>query len=741
MKKITVKQMGFLKVPAMFILLFFAGCADIFQDKIPVNPEDTNPDGSLAVLLNPPQEEVIAELPPPAQLFVDDGGSPTGIRLSWTAVGGASSYVVERAVIEPLTDGDGAISYPLPEEEHFDVLDPFVYAPAYTDKIIDNPRQDSPEYLRRYYYRVRAENVGAKLEPSGPSESRMGTLFGPPRNVKAGLGISTTEIALVWSPVNRAAAYTVYRSDYESGASPYRIDRVSGSRYRNIISEDEQGREYYYTVTAENSSGAVSVSSSLAMGFALMAGAPEAPENVRLAPGSGRGNHLDQIAIEWDAVPEASYYAVYRYSSADSALTRLTDKTTQTAWTDAKQLKTGVYYYYQVQAIAEEEGKVLKKSGFSTNEVEGFILSPPATAEALKSEGGIISVNWKSALGRAAEQAGYSYEIYGDNSRNGDFASLAVFVAAPATVHSDGYIHADNVPAYSFYRIVTVNGSIKSQPGEIFAPPPKAALILDASKRANLSGQSPNSSGIYPVRITWKKPDGDTPSAYRVYRSLSPDTGFQAIPTTSPILIPASAESGGEFSYVDNNITAKPGIFYYYRVLSLNILGQGKYYSETKQGYGALTHDQFFREYVKTVNSSLGKLINMNKPGSTDKLGDETKTGTISGTIAYDTPDSVLSAVPPFNIYITYTDYADFYINKDSSLGAYFVLNGQSNTKVTNMSGNGSMFGTVTASGMYPGTVSYGNIIITGQVANGGTYTVHPDNFPEAEVSWTLGQR
>jgi fibronectin type 3 domain-containing protein len=731
------------KIPAAYIILLLlpllaGGCEDMFQEKIDMD-KNIPQDSSLGTMIVPPKQVVIVELPPPSQLFVESGGSPRSIRLGWSGVEGASSYVVERALVEPLTDGGGHISYPPPGEEDFETLEPYVYSPSYTDKIFDNPRYDSPEYLNQYYYRVRAENVGARLYPSAASESQMGVLLSPPRNLKAAKGESYTDINLEWGRVDKAVAYTVYRSDYENGASPYRLDRVYGTRYRNVIAEVEQGRDYYYSVVAENSSGILSVSSGLAMGFALQTGSPDKPENVKLVSGSGRGNDTNQIKIEWDSVMDADYYAVYRYSSADTTLTRLTDKTVETAWTDTKQLKPQIYYYYQVQAVNEEDGQVLK-SPFSTDEVEGFILSPPQTAEALKSPGGDISVNWYPALGGAAEQAVYDYFIYGDTSEKGTFSALIRTVPAPAVVQSDGYIHADNVAVYPFYRISTGNGATVSEPGAVFAPPPKAAVILDATRAAYLPGQNPNVAGVYPVKITWKKPDGDDPSAYHVYRSLSPDAEFRPITTNS---IPASAESGGEFTCFDANSTARVGTYYYYRVLSLNSLGQGKYYSDTKKGYGALTHDQFFKEYIKTVNSSLGKLINMNKPGSTDKLGDETKNGEISGTIAYDSPDSVLSAIPPFDIYITYTNYADFYINDDSSLGAYFVLNGQSNTKVTNMSGNGSMFGTVTAedSGMYPGTVSYGNIIITGQVANGGTYTVQPDGFPQAEVDWTLGAR
>jgi fibronectin type 3 domain-containing protein len=728
------------KIPAPYAALIclplcLGACADLFQDKIPKSL-DSSREGSLETLVNPPRQAVITELSPPAQLFVETGGSPHSIRLGWTSVEGASSYVVERAAAEPVTDGFGNIIYPLPAEEDFEILELFVYGLSYTDRILDNPVYNSPEYRCRYYYRVRSENVGAGLDASEATEAGMGVLFAPPRNVKAGKGESTTEIVLEWGAVDKAAAYRVYRSDFENGASPYQLARVNGPRYVNNILEAEQGREFYYSVAAETASGELSVASGLAMGFSLMAGAPDQPEDAGLAPDSGRGNGTSQIKIEWASVADADYYIVFRYSSEDAALTRLTENTTATSWTDTKQLKPQVYYYYQVQAVNEEDGKILK-SQFS-EAVEAFILSPPATAEALKAENGDISVQWYPALGAPAEQAGYSYEVYGDNDAAGSFSTLVATVSAPAAVQGDGYIHVDNAAVYKFYRIVTVNGEAKSQPGTPFAPPPLAAVILDASRAVYFSGSSPNANGVYPVKITWKRPDGETPAAYHVYRSADPASPGRPV-TASPV--PASAESGGEFTWVDENGTAKVGTYYYYRVLSLNTLGQGKYYSETKTGYGALTPEAFFKEYIKTVNSSLNKLVNMNKPKATDKLGDETKNGTISGSIAYDSPDSALSAIPPFTIYIKYTDYADFYIGGDSAFGRYFILAGQSNTYVTSMSGDGTMNGTVNVTGMYSGSVNYDKIVITGQVANGGVYTVAPTGVPSGEVSWTLGKR
>ncbi|MDR1239888.1 MAG: hypothetical protein LBK27_07225 [Treponema sp.] len=725
-------------VPALLVL-FLGGCADFFQDRVPMQAGRS---GSLETLINPPRAAAIEKLLPPGQFFVGTGDSPRHIRLSWSKVTGASTYIVERAVVEPQVDGSGTVAYPPPADEDFEILDDQVSVYSYTDEIFgtgNDPVYTSPEYQNRYYYRIRSENAAARLEPSNATAAQWGGLFAPPRNVRASGGDFNEIIELEWQGADRASAYDVYRSDSNDGASALLRGRISGIKYRDTVTGTDRGRDFYYFVKAVNSAG-VSIPSGLAMGYSLAEGAPPKPGNAGLAPGSGQGDSTTEISITWSAVPGAINYVVYRYTNEDNALVKLGEPA-GTSFTDTYLLKAQVYYYYKVQAIVEAEG-VLVKGAFSDSQIEAFILGPPRNAEADQEDGGTVAIKWFPALGGTAEQAVYSYEIHGASSYGGPY-SLVQTVSAPASAQADGYIHAGNVPAWPFYYIVTKKGLVQSDPGTEFAPFAKAAVNLYATAREYIPDTTPNDSavGVYPVKITWEKPGGEVPAAYHVYRSTAPDSGFRAL-TSSPV--PAAAETGGEFTWLDEDVTMKPGVYYYYRVLSLNALDKGRHYSETRQGYGALTHEAWFKEYIKTVNKSLTRLVNMNKPNALDKLGDETKSGGISGTISYDSPDSAGEAAGTFTIYIEYSNYAEFYIGNDSSLGLagrYFILNGNSNTTVNGLTGSGSMNGTVTATGMYPGTVGYGSISIVSQEARGGTYAVTPAGGGTAAVSWELGKR
>jgi hypothetical protein len=557
-------------------------------------------------------------------------------------------------------------------------------------------------------------------------------------------------VDISWDKQEGVAAYEIRRSDTSTGASPYLLDTVRGNQnwYRNKIAEVEQGRDFYYMVTAVNSFGNKSLQTKPAYGYAKVFGAPDTPETVELDEGSGRGNSKSEIKIKWSECDGAEYYAVYRYSSIDSSLTRLTENTANPFWADSQGLRPGIYYYYQVQSIKNDiiTGKVLKSEMSSAEKApEGFLLSPPATVVAEKNaSSGAIRLKWLPAIGGDGERGNYTYKVYADNSLEGNYADCVLSGIAPAA-DAEGYISTDGdaLAGKTFFKIATVNGALESAKGGAVSPVPAAAEIIDASQHALIAGSpAANSNGVYPVRITWKKPANEVPAFYHVQRSSSAGSGFsqinsEALGANGPWNADYSYdEASGVYTYLDRNASAKAGKKYFYRVLSLNQLGQGNFPSAEKVGYGALTHTQYMLEYNKTMKAALKKLTYMHKPGSTEKLGTETKNGTLGGTIYYNAAIAGLGA----RIIIEVKDYAEFYIENDASRGQYFVLTGNSNTSA-NMSSNGTMDGTVTCTGMYPGKISYDRIEIKGGAAGGGTYGVTPDGFPEDSVDWKVGNQ
>jgi len=743
----------------LFSLVFLFSCSDMFQEKIPQT--NANSPGSLGDMFKT-QEDAVTRLEPPTQLYIAPFYSRSEIRLSWEASMGASYYMIERAASVPEMKGS-SLEWEEPGEESYEILERFVYGRSYTDEVVKNPTLDSPEYVNRYYYRISAFNPGQNLEESEPCKPEYGMLFRAPSNIRASGGASTDYIEVRWGTSENAVSYEVWRSTSEKGL-PVSLGTVSSNQtyYINSIGKDEQGKDFYYIVTARNSFGNISLQTKPAIGFSKVEGAPDSPK-IRRSEGYGRGNSVSGTQIEWASVENAKYYMVYRFSkdgktgTIESSLTRLASETTATLWPDTAGLRPGTYYYYRVRAVGKEpltdrelsspfSGPDPSKSFDEWTEkdlddlAESFILSPPDTVIAEKGDDGKVTVKWLPPVGGDKERQSYIYTVYADTSDSGTFTE-AVSFGIGSQSGEGGYIYARDVPLDKgqYFRIKTFYGGIGSAPSVVVTPVPAPAIIQGASQRAFISPDAAaNANGVYPVRITWKKPEKEDPYFYNVYRSTRADGGFAKI-NEQPLKADGTGNTlysldGDLYSFIDRNDTAKAGKKYYYRVVSLNILGDGNLdWAGIKEGYGALTHEQYILEFNKTMSAALKKLTLMYKSGNTDKLGSETKNGALGGTISYNAAIDGLGA----RIIIKVTDYAEFYIENEQDKGRYFTLNGNSNTSA-NMSSNGTMDGTVNCTGMYPGRIFYDGVEIKGGAAGGGSYGVEPEGFTRKNVPYTI---
>lgn len=715
-----------------FVALSLISCAELFQGKIPMQ---TRPSNSLLDLFL--QKSEITLLEKPSQIFVSQGRHATKIEISWSGVENAISYRLEKAVISPVNG-----VYRNPEETDFSVLEENVFTTSYVDTILSTAETVSDCYNNRYYYRVSAENSRLGLESSEFLLSEYGSLFAPPSFVTADLGTSTDFVTVSWDFVPNATSYDIYRTQNENGLGAEKIASVLGNRnsYKNTMGDSEQGKEFYYYVLAKNSIGNEAAKSALVMGYALVAGAPDQVKNVIIT--EGRGETLDSVSLSWDAVTAISEvtYTIYRTTSEDSSLTLLSS-TTATSYTDKKALKPNIYYYYQIQASVLDaetgeklKGKISESGKDSLTPAEAFVLSTPSSVSIEKTTDS-EKIMWLPALGNDEEKAKWVYEIYGDSSANGEFATLLQSCEASSlSLDANGYYSVDLQETASFYGMRTYNPEcdVRSSLSAIVAPAPLAARNAVATQAAKLSDAEmiSNESGVYPVKITWEKPIDDNPSGYYIFRSTKADSGFKKI---TDDLIAAT-------EFVDVNDTAKPGRYYYYRILAVNSLGQGINYSNTAIGYGALTYEQYMREFNKTMMSSQDKLTLMHKSGTTDKLGTETIQGAISGTLYYNASIEGLGG----RVIMEYKNYADFYVDGDKDADGkndlYFLISGNTNTSAE-MSQDGTMDGTVTCVGMYPGKVYYDNIEIKSGAAGGGTYGIEPVGFARKEISWTVGEK
>lgn len=764
-----MKRINYINCAAILATaLSLAACSDIFENR--VGMQNTGSNATLSSLVVPDEE--LEKLPPPNQIFVSSPEKDR-ITINWSAVKNATSYRLERATS---AEKDANGKWKIPAGEDFEVLEhsKSVYSTYFEDVIIDGSESNdlnlnNSAYGCAYFYRVAAENITRSVTAEEDKDYIMtsaATLLAPPPYVTASKGESTTEIIVSWEKpmTDGVNKYEVFRSPNSDSSGSIFMKQVTGTTSW-VDSDVEQGKNYYYTIYAL-SAGGKSISSAIAYGYPLQDGAPSRANNVRVT--SGRGNTNNQITIEWDSAANASGYFVFRSSSKDSTSLQIAkiDNASTLTHVDSKALKPNVYYYYEVQSYktkttADGTTEILgpmSKSGKDSNIVanesgpaEAYIISPPLEVNITKVPGdasknivtftaALGSENCPSNSGIYSDLNTYKYKIYSCSTLNGNFEDKGEISIIPAD--TSGYYQAV-VQAAKYYKMSTIfNGTVESKQSDVVAPAPYEALNCNASDNAAFGTSTSeaadkataNMNGVHAVRITWEAPIGGADGGYNVYRSTKPDSGFKKI-NESPIIA---------LSYDDPNDSAKPGKLFYYRVLSLNSLGQGASYSNIDKGYGALTTYQYVREYIKTTLNSQKKLTLMHKSSATDKIGSESSYGDISGSLSYDASIAGLGG----RVIMHYDNYADFYIMNDKSLGVYFLLNGNTNTKAS-MDTNGTMDGTVTIQGMYEGKVRYDNIKIKGGAAGGGTYGVWRKNIDPGsdsnptyvEADWLYGEK
>lgn len=130
----------------------------------------------------------------------------------------------------------------------------------------------------------------------------------------------------------------------------------------------------------------------------------------------------------------------------------------------------------------------------------------------------------------------------------------------------------------------------------------------------------------------------------------------------------------------------------------------------------------YMNAYNKTQFTSHHKLTLMHKRRNMEKLGKETVSGDVSGTLSYKTKLSGFSGV----VIMKYTNYSD---DED------WMIDGYTNIKA-NIRANGRMYGTVDVYGKYPGKIVYDNLLIKKGNAGGGYYIVMLSDGTQDNVLW-----
>ena len=263
-------------------------------------------------------------------------------------------------------------------------------------------------------------------------------------------------------------------------------------------------------------------------------------------------------------------------------------------------------------------------------------------------------------------------------------------------------------------RYMKSNDRAASRKGFVWAVPMVVISIIDIFICISIIMRLPEtpsainaSDGLYQgkVVIQWKPSPGA--KTYSVLRSTEPEGQYIEI-----------AGNISETSFVDTSV--RPGK-YYYRVVASNDTGKS-FSSEVDPGNPAVSDEEFFKLYVLTEKSALGKL---KKLGG---LGHEVEKGAFGGSITYEARFDGRAHVT--NTYSSYCDYEKSQINS-------MTLNGSLITE-TDMFGKGTTTGRIDVSGTYSGSVTY-NLAIDNKKKDGGCYIIRQTGRASAKsIPWNF---
>ncbi len=443
--------------------------------------------------------------PPPTGLGAKPGDSQ--VTLQWDSVTGAPGFNLYCTTTPPVSKN----SY---EEKVSNIL-----SGPYTHTGRTNGTT--------YYYVVTSVNSCGESSESSQVAIMAGRPPSAPTGVNAAAG--DRQITISWNAVAGATSYNIY-----SSMSPG-VSKAAGTKIANVGITSythtgiDNGRTYYYVVTAQNALGESSESMQV---FAMPGAPPSAPTGVTATPGDR------QVIISWNSVSGATGYYIYGSTFPNVSKSFYMERRLATSPFTHTGITNGTTYYYVVTAI-NSYGESTESSPVSAT--PGV---PPSAPTGVSAAGGNtqVTITWGSVAGAT------SYNIYwrtspGVNKSNG---TKIPGVTSP-------YIHMGRINGTTYYYVVTaVNGygesaestQVSATPGA----PPSAPSGVSAA------------GGDTQVTITWGSVARAT--SYNIYWRTTPgvnkSNGTKIPGITSP--------------YIHTGRTN--GTTYYYVVTAVNSYGE-----------------------------------------------------------------------------------------------------------------------------------------------------------------------
>ncbi len=476
----------------------------------------------------------------PTGLMASDGDFSDQIFLQWTPIPGFATYVIYRSTTAA------------PDCAGFEEVGRTT-ASEFSDVQIQQGTV--------YYYCVRAFQGNHESDPSNVDSGfalQAPQVPPPPQNVRATNGDPTLpgKVRITWDPVPTADSYQVYRAENPEGPfTPISPDTLTVTAFVDDQTDEPEkiGLPFYYIVRAKNAFG-FSPDSEAAVGFAAGIAPSAPPVVVASDPVEDPPAFPDRVVIQWQAVPAAVGYRIYRaivplgpYTKVGEALAP------ETQFVDTS-VEVGVEYYYKVSAfnnfgesdlVPAGPGDLGQTSGFPPCQPSYVIATDGDFTDRIrirwpKQEPGDCGVPAYFRVYRADDSVGPYHQVGGDifppeeptpDCPDPNEVCYDDFVEGAGGNVVPGKVYFYKVEAFDqFHRRSGLSEAKDRGFARKLVPPPAPPQGVEIETRP---GVSLNEDGVYRGRVIlrWRlnqEPDLDH---YRIYKSLHP---FNLFPGQKP---------------------------------------------------------------------------------------------------------------------------------------------------------------------------------------------------------------
>lgn len=738
------------------LVAFLVSCnADIFS-RVPADYEGSGSKSETSAFFTGAAPQNISA----SQAFYTDS-----VVLTFDPVPGADYYEIYRAKSLRNIESVSETSLEWVKLDH-DIEDSSGKAIIYKDTIAQADRIDY-----RYHYKVRAgSNVdyGNSVSVGEFSNVVEGWTLAPPSSVNATQGEYTDRVKVTWPQTDLVKGYLLYVLNSNTSSwdlvnqdvlIPYSYGKDEIS-YDYYMDADYYGKDLYFRVSSVSSGNVESSMSVIRNGYTYVKGAPNQPTGVT----ASKGDYTDRIEIAWDksGMDESGsgyVWEVYRgTATSDSVLIvsfNAQDLKDPSKIPDGLSLENDKYKYidpvsssvvagetytYTIRAISkitdEETQQEVDAIGQAAT-VEGSLMAPPKniSIKAILPEAGssgAFEFSCVTPLG-FTESKGWKYVLYGrydDGSSEGGYEKLMeVDVAAGNTDFAYDFDPGDKRNEFAI-SLIDGTGTETDNTETLYSIvlSADAVSVDDIVVKSNSynSSLTANGNGIYPV-----------------YLSVGNQEAFKTI--TVSVTTPDGAEESIEYSIDDLKNSGfavkspeKPFEKYSYTVSGESWFGRKTKTSKVVEAYGAVTPEKFIKlfeayamkpwefvdnpDFPDNLKTKWTAQNNSSNPAGylhwkidrqgTDSLGSVSVNSEChGGVLEYRSSMNGFAGDVNFKL----TNFGE--LEEIWSNGSYAMIkvemDGHSNT----------VNGTVTVSGMYPATVDFNSLKVSGY-AFAGNYNV-----------------